>query len=133
MLAWIPVAALMLAGLGGIAAGLGRARFQPAPVIANVIIVATYAAAVAAVAAWASQCWNCNLSGSYEDDRSFLYYVTVVFLGLFAIVGVALTWIAALVSTWIWRGQSPLNVRGVVLSWAVLIFAVAVLVNFPPS
>lgn len=128
MPAWTLVAALVLAGLGCVAAGLGRARFRLAPVIANVVIVACYFAIVLAVGIWANRCWDCSVGG-YEDSRGFSYFLAVVFLGFLAIIGVALTWLAALASVLVWPGQPPLGGRMIVLGWTLLIVAVLFLAN----
>ena len=108
-------------------AGLARARFTPAPVIATAVIIGSYIVLVASVWIWASRCWDCGIESGSDDSRSFLLYVAIVYPGVLAVFDVLLMWLGAFVSTLVWRWQPPVDWRAVATTSASLVFAVFIL------
>ncbi len=111
-------------------AGLARARYRLAPVVATAVIIGAYTILVASVWTWASRCFHC--STGEDEDRAFTLYLAVAFPGLFAIIDVFLIWAAGWVSTLIWAAQPPVDGRNLALGLATLLIAIFLLMISVP-
>jgi hypothetical protein len=115
----------------GILAGLGRAKYRLAPVVATAVIVLAYAALLTGVGIWARSCWNCTVGeASGEWTRQLDFALAVFFPGVLVIATVVGIWLAAWVSTALWPPQPRLNGRNVTLTCVTLVASVAVLLIF---
>jgi ammonia channel protein AmtB len=91
-------------------AGLARARYQRAPIIATVAIIAGLVIVVAAAWTWGSRCPGC---GEGADGRKLALVLAIYLGGLCTVVDIGAAWVGAWVSTIIWAEQPPLVQRSV--------------------
>ena len=83
---WLPII--------GIVAGLMRLRFPRAPLIATGVLVAAYLIYLAALGAYAGQCWSCR-GVADGDTRGDTFFVAAIFFGILLVTTLLGVWLGA--------------------------------------
>lgn len=84
----------------GIIAGLAKARFPRAPLIAAGVVIGLYALALAVVGSWAGSCWDCR---GLSETRSDVFLVLAIWLGVLVFTTLLGIWLGARMSTMLGR------------------------------